>query len=93
MKILNRPMFRYGGPIKEGIMDGIQEPKRGRVDGPGSYAGEEAAKAFQGIYSDEDFRQRDKFRRMDNTDFITPQSIKNSFIKKNYADTTDVIPS
>ena len=39
MKILNRPMFRYGGPIKEGIMNGIQEPKRGRVDGPGSYAG------------------------------------------------------
>ena len=28
MKILNRPMFRYGGPIKEGIMDGIREPKR-----------------------------------------------------------------
>ena len=29
MKILNRPMFRYGGPIKEGIMSGIQEPRRG----------------------------------------------------------------
>ena len=28
MKILNRPMFRYGGPIKEGIMDGIREPKK-----------------------------------------------------------------
>ena len=28
MKILNRPMFRMGGPIKEGIMNGIQEPKR-----------------------------------------------------------------
>ena len=27
MKPLNRPMFRYGGPIKEGIMDGIREPK------------------------------------------------------------------
>ncbi len=39
MKVLNRPMFRMGGPIKEGIMSGIQEPKRGRVDGPGSYAG------------------------------------------------------
>ena len=22
MKILNRPMFRYGGPIKEGIVTG-----------------------------------------------------------------------
>ena len=28
MKTLNRPMFRYGGPIKEGIMHGIREPKR-----------------------------------------------------------------
>ena len=28
MKILNRPMFRYGGPIKEGIMDGIKEPRQ-----------------------------------------------------------------
>jgi len=28
MKTLNRPMFRYGGPIKKGIMDGIREPKR-----------------------------------------------------------------
>ena len=28
MRTLNRPMFRYGGPIKEGIMDGIREPKQ-----------------------------------------------------------------
>ena len=28
MKTLNRPMFRYGGPIKEGVMSGIREPKR-----------------------------------------------------------------
>ena len=28
MKTLNRPMFRYGGPIKEGVMHGIREPKR-----------------------------------------------------------------
>ena len=26
MKTLKRPMFRMGGPIKEGIMDGIREP-------------------------------------------------------------------
>ena len=24
MRPLNRPMFRYGGPIKEGIMDGMK---------------------------------------------------------------------
>ena len=28
MRPLHRPMFRYGGPIKEGIMSGIREPKR-----------------------------------------------------------------
>ena len=26
MRTLNRPMFRYGGPIKEGIMNNIREP-------------------------------------------------------------------
>ena len=36
MKVLNRPMFRYGGPIKEGIMSGIQEPRRqGYAEPPG----------------------------------------------------------
>ncbi len=33
MKPLNRPMFRMGGPIKEGIMDGIEEPRQGFQDG------------------------------------------------------------
>jgi len=28
MKPLNRPMFRYGGPIKEGVMSGIKEPRQ-----------------------------------------------------------------
>jgi len=28
MRTLNRPIFRYGGPIKEGVMNGIREPKR-----------------------------------------------------------------
>ena len=36
MKVLNRPMFRMGGPIKEGIMDGIKEPMRqGYAEPPG----------------------------------------------------------
>ncbi len=25
MKPLNRPMFKYGGPIKEGIMSGMKD--------------------------------------------------------------------
>jgi len=28
MRTLNRPMFRYGGPIKEGVMSGIRESHR-----------------------------------------------------------------
>ena len=28
MRVLNRPMFRYGGPIKEGIMDGMKDNKQ-----------------------------------------------------------------
>ena len=35
MKPLNRPMFRYGGPIKEGVMSGIREPRQGYANGPG----------------------------------------------------------
>ena len=27
MRTLNRPMFKMGGPIKEGVMHGIREPK------------------------------------------------------------------
>ena len=37
-RTLRRPMFRMGGSA-EGITSGLQAPKRGRVDGPGSYAG------------------------------------------------------
>ena len=33
MRPLNRPMFRYGGPIKEGIMSGIREPRQNYQSG------------------------------------------------------------
>ena len=29
MRPLTRPMFRMGGPIKEGVMHGIREPYKG----------------------------------------------------------------
>ena len=36
MRALNRPMFRMGGPIKEGVMHGIREPYRsGQLVRPG----------------------------------------------------------
>ena len=51
--ILRRPMFRRGGPINSrgtGLTSGLV-PKRGRVDGPGGYAGsiDEAIKFEQTV--------------------------------------------
>ena len=46
-RVLRRPMFRggpvssYGRGIASGLADGGMPPKRGLVDGPGGYAGEE----------------------------------------------------
>ena len=37
--IYKRPMFRKGGSAEGGITSGLNTPKRGMVDGPGSYAG------------------------------------------------------
>ena len=51
MKILNRPMFRMGGPIKEGIMDGIQEPKRIGYAVKGTVSVADQAKAFENIFT------------------------------------------
>ena len=39
-RTLRRPMFRMGGSTGEGITSGLETPKRGRVDGPGGYAGD-----------------------------------------------------
>ena len=40
MRTLKRPMFRMGGSANEGITSGLDKPKRGLVNEPGSYAGE-----------------------------------------------------
>ena len=32
MRTLSRPMFNMGGPIKEGVMHGIREPRQGYAD-------------------------------------------------------------
>tara|TARA_R100000781_G_scaffold5788_1_gene6298 strand:+ start:67 stop:1122 length:1056 start_codon:yes stop_codon:yes gene_type:complete len=42
-RILRRPMFR-GGSSNRGITTGLGVPKRGLVDGPGSYAGMDSVK-------------------------------------------------
>jgi len=39
MRTLTRPMFKMGGSANEGITSGLDKPKRGLVNEPGSYAG------------------------------------------------------
>jgi len=51
MKILNRPMFRMGGPIKEGIMNGIQEPRRIGYATKGTVSVADQAAAFENIFT------------------------------------------
>jgi len=49
MKPLNRPMFKMGGPVKEGIMDGIREPKAdGGTIGGGTIVGQDVGKGRTG---------------------------------------------
>ena len=82
MKILNRPMFRMGGPIKEGIMNGIQEPKRGRVDGPGSYAGEaEIFANVQKTYEPPNFEKQIQADQIKDS-----QVINKDFLNKKFTD-------
>lgn len=50
MRPLNRPMFKMGGPVKEGIMDGIREPKaNGGTIGGGTIVGEDKGKGRTGF--------------------------------------------
>ena len=50
MRPLNRPMFKMGGPVKEGIMDGIREPKAdGGTIGGGTIVGQDKGKGRTGF--------------------------------------------
>jgi len=46
MRPLNRPMFKMGGPVKEGIMDGIKEPE---TIGGGTIVGEDKGEGRTGF--------------------------------------------
>ena len=51
MRPLNRPMFKMGGPVKEGIMDGIREPKAdGGTIGGGTIVGQDVGKGRTGFF-------------------------------------------
>ena len=64
MKPLNRPMFRMGGPIKEGIMDGIEEPRTGFANG--------SPPGFFGFTFDQPFLTGQNFRDL----FKPPAQLK-----------------
>jgi hypothetical protein len=52
MRPLNRPMFKMGGPVKEGIMDGIREPKaNGGTIGGGAIVGEDKGGGRTGFFN------------------------------------------
>ena len=51
MKTLSRPMFKMGGPIKEGVMHGIREPHfRGKIVGSAMPHIQRAWRGFQGLF-------------------------------------------
>jgi len=78
MKPLNRPMFRMGGPIKEGIMDGIEEPRIGFQDGtpPG----------FFGISFDQPFLTGQSFKNL----FKTPAQAKAEELQAKQAELSSI---
>jgi len=51
MRTLNRPMFRYGGPIKQGVMNGIREPKK--------HGGSMSKQFNTGLVGDERYPKKD----------------------------------
>ena len=93
MRPLNRPMFRYGGPIKEGIMDGMQDRKAALVGDPafpmdqsgrGMYSEQQIASNLQKIK--EAFSQTAKDIKTKPLSTINPlkkTGIIGSFLKRN----------
>ena len=78
MKPLNRPMFRMGGPIKDGIMDGIEEPRTGFANGspPGIF----------GFTFDQPFLTGQSFRNL----FKTPAQAKAEELQAKQAELSSI---
>jgi hypothetical protein len=78
MKTLNRPMFRMGGPIKEGIMDGIEEPRIGFQDG--------TQPSLFGFRFDKPFLTGESFRNL----FKTPAQAKAEELQAKQAELSSI---
>ena len=93
MRPLSRPMFRNGGPIKEGIMDGMQDRKAALVGDPafpmdqsgrGMYSEQQIASNLQKIK--EAFSQTAKDIKTKPLSTVNPlkkTGIIGSFLKRN----------
>ena len=90
MKVLNRPMFRYGGPIKEGIMSGIQEPRQRYAEPPGFVVKKDPNKMIvdRSLKNAEAFMNVGKSYDQDlnNQAFVLPSEKDNVFITKEKID-------
>jgi len=90
MKVLNRPMFRYGGPIKEGIMSGIQEPRQRYAEPPGFVVKKDPNKMIvdRSLKNAEAFMNVGKSYDQDlnNKAFVLPSEKDNVFITKEKID-------
>ena len=70
MRTLRRPMFRMGGSANQGITSGLEKPKRGLVDEPGSYS---ISEQMEELYESADKivqRRRPKETYKDRDDFL-----------------------
>ena len=75
MRPLHRPMFRYGGPIKEGIMSGIRESKR-----KGGSMGTHAALVGNPIFPKTAGREHHQIDYRFNPKDLNPKKIKDKVI-------------
>jgi hypothetical protein len=75
MRPLHRPMFRYGGPIKEGIMSGIRESKR-----QGGSMGTHAALVGNPIFPKTAGREHHQIDYRFNPKDLNPKKIKSNIV-------------
>ena len=78
MRILNRPMFRYGGPIKEGVMHGMRNNyQSGQLVRPGpgrpGYQGEGFWQKFLANYTPKNLTPKKIFSRLNP---FSPKKVK-----------------